>query len=118
GQGYGEMLSADDLDIQNMRHKVRDYSLAGAYRKLLIRPSDVSWELIQYDDPRVPLVLSDVEKLENTPAPVYLKEGKYRALKMEFSLPSSTYATMAVREVLKMDTSIKSQTRLNTSWLN
>ncbi|KAK7116889.1 hypothetical protein R3I94_023281 [Phoxinus phoxinus] len=112
------MLSADDLDIQNMRHKVRDYSLAGAYRKLLIRPSDVSWELIQYDDPRVPLVLSDVEKLENTPAPVYLKEGKYRALKMEFSLPSSTYATMAVREVLKMDTSIKSQTRLNTSWLN
>ncbi|KAG1929645.1 pseudouridylate synthase [Pimephales promelas] len=73
GRGYGEMLSADDLDIQNMRHKVRDYSLAGAYRKLLIRPSDVSWELIQYDDPRVPLVLSDVEKLENAPAPVYLK---------------------------------------------
>ncbi|XP_077056291.1 pseudouridylate synthase 7 homolog isoform X3 [Siphateles boraxobius] len=118
GQGYGDMLSADDLDIQNMRHKVRDYSLAGAYRKLLTRPSDVSWELIQYNDPRVPLVLSDVEKLENTPAPVYLKEGKYRALKMEFSLPSSTYATMAVREVLKMDTSIKNQTRLNTSWLN
>ncbi|XP_067292574.1 pseudouridylate synthase 7 homolog isoform X1 [Pseudorasbora parva] len=118
GAGYRAMLSADDLDIDNMRHKVRDYSLAGAYRKLLTRPSDVSWELIQYEDPRVPLVQTDVEKLENTPAPVYLKEGKYRALKMEFSLPSSTYATMAVREVLKMDTSIKNQTRLNTSWLN
>lgn len=118
GQGYREMLSADDLDIDNMRHKVRDYSLAGAYRRVLIRPSDVSWELVQYDDPRVPLVHTDLEKLENKPAPVYLTEGKYCALKMEFSLPSSTYATMAVREVLKMDTSIKNQTQLNTSWLN
>jgi len=39
------MLSADDLDIDNMRHKVRDYSLAGAYRKVLTRPSDVSWSV-------------------------------------------------------------------------
>ncbi|XP_030630384.1 pseudouridylate synthase 7 homolog isoform X1 [Chanos chanos] len=118
GKGYRGMLSADNLDIDNMRHKVRDYSLAGAYRRILIRPQDVSWELIHYDDPRVPLVHTDVEKLEGKPAPVYLKEGKYRALRMEFSLPPSTYATMAIREVLKMDTSIKNQTQLNTVWLN
>lgn len=118
GQCYKETLEADNLDIHNMRHKVRDYSLAGAYRRVVIRPSDVSWELIDYDDPRVSLVHTDVEKLENRPAPVYLKEGKYRALKMEFSLPSSTYATMAIREVLKMDTSIKNQTKLNTTWFN
>lgn len=43
GQCYREMLSADNLDISNMRHKVRDYSLAGAYRRVVIRPSDVRW---------------------------------------------------------------------------
>uniref|UniRef100_A0A667YMS6 Pseudouridine synthase 7 n=1 Tax=Myripristis murdjan TaxID=586833 RepID=A0A667YMS6_9TELE len=118
GKGYREMLSADGLDIDNMRHKVKDYSLAGAYRRVIIRPSDVSWEVIQYDDPKISLVHTDVEKLEDKPAPVFNTEGKYRALRMEFSLPPSTYATMAIREVLKMDTSIKNQTQLNTTWLN
>ncbi|XP_060743039.1 pseudouridylate synthase 7 homolog isoform X1 [Tachysurus vachellii] len=118
GKGYRDILTADNLDIDKMRHKIRDYSLAGAYRRILICPKDVSWELIHYDDPRVSLVHTDVEKLENKPAPVYLTDGKYKALKMEFSLPPSTYATMAIREVLKMDTSIKNQTQLNTVWLN
>ncbi|XP_034031946.1 pseudouridylate synthase 7 homolog isoform X2 [Thalassophryne amazonica] len=118
GEGYRKMLSADGLDIDNMRHKVKDYSLAGAYRRILLRPSDVSWEVIQYDDPRISLIHTDTEKLESKPAPVFNKEGKYRALRMEFSLPPSSYATMAIREVLKMDTSIKKQTQLNTVWLN
>ncbi|KAK5615426.1 multisubstrate pseudouridine synthase 7 [Crenichthys baileyi] len=118
GDGYRELLSADGLDLDNMRHKVKDYSLAGAYRRIIIRPTDVSWEVINYDNPRISLVHSDFEKLENKPAPVFNKEGKYRALRMEFSLPPSTYATMAIREVLKLDTSIKKQTQLNTVWFN
>ncbi|XP_073508347.1 pseudouridylate synthase 7 homolog isoform X2 [Phyllobates terribilis] len=114
---YEEILAADKLDIKNMRHRVKDYSLAGAYRKILIRPQDVSWEVIVYDDTKIPLVGTDIEKMEGKPLPVFNTEGKYRALKMEFSLPPSTYATMAIREVLKMDTSIKNQTQLNTVWL-
>lgn len=118
GEGYKELLSADGLDINNMRHKVKDYSLAGAYRRVVIRPSDVSWsvvhsyfplilllyvctislvffsvcnhqqkrhsharkinvvwpffrEVIHYDDPKISLVHTDFEKLENKPAPVF-----------------------------------------------
>jgi len=41
--------------------------------------------------------------------------GKYKALKMELSLPSSTYATMAVREVLKCNTSAAYQATLNVT---
>lgn len=114
---YEEMLAADKLDIKNMRHRVKDYSLAGAYRKIIIRPQDVSWEVVSYDDHKIPLVGTDIEKLEGKPLPVFNTEGKYKALRMEFSLPPSTYATMAIREVLKMDTSIKNQTQLNTVWL-
>ncbi|ELW65586.1 Pseudouridylate synthase 7 like protein [Tupaia chinensis] len=116
-EAYREMLTADNLDIDNMRHKIRDYSLSGAYRKIIIRPQNVSWEVVAYDDPKIPLFNTDVDNLEGKPPPVFASEGKYRALKMDFSLPPSTYATMAIREVLKMDTSIKHQTQLNTTWL-
>eukprot|EP00069_Balaena_mysticetus_P017396 bmy_10589T0 len=117
-EAYREMLTADNLDIDNMRHKIRDYSLSGAYRKIIIRPQNVSWEVVAYDDPKIPLFNTDVDNLEGKPPPVFASaEGRYRALKMDFSLPPSTYATMAIREVLKMDTSIKNQTQLNTTWL-
>ncbi|XP_010585642.2 pseudouridylate synthase 7 homolog isoform X1 [Loxodonta africana] len=116
-EAYREMLAADSLDIDNMRHKIRDYSLSGAYRKIIIRPQNVSWEVVAYDDPKIPLFNTDVDNLEGKPPPVFASEGKYKALKMDFSLPPSTYATMAIREVLKMDTSIKNQTQLNTTWL-
>lgn len=43
GEAYKEMLVADNLDINNMRHKIRDYSLSGAYRKIIIRPQNVNW---------------------------------------------------------------------------
>ena len=34
-----------------------------------------------------------------------------------WTFPRSTYATLAIQEVFKMDTSIKNQTQLNRSWL-
>ncbi|KAJ6666333.1 hypothetical protein lerEdw1_000606 [Lerista edwardsae] len=117
GKAYKDILAADNLNISNMKHKIRDYSLSGAYRKIIIRPQNVNWELVVYDDPKIPLFNTDLDKLEGKPPAVLATEGKYKALKMEFSLPPSTYATMAIREVLKMDTSIKNQTRLNTTWL-
>ncbi|KAJ7407117.1 RAD50 interactor 1 [Willisornis vidua] len=79
GEAYKEMLVADNLDINNMRHKIRDYSLSGAYRKIIIRPQNVSWEVVAYDDPKIPLFTTDLDKLEGKPLPALPTEKENMA---------------------------------------
>lgn len=45
--------------------------------------------------------------------PFSYSDGKYKALVIEFSLSSASYATMVLREVLKCHTSSSSQSKLN-----
>lgn len=45
----------------------------------------------------------------------YFADGKFKAIKLELSLSSSSYATMALREVLKSGTSAAYHTTLNVT---
>lgn len=110
---YRKIMANDGLDIDNMRHKVKDYSLSGAYRKLLVKPSLMSWRWLRYNDVKQPLVVTDKEALSGALEPESVPDGKYWALQLEFTLPTSTYATMALREVLRSDTSSAYQSTLN-----
>ena len=42
----------------------RKYSLGGAYRKISMLPTNVSWKIALYDDATLPLVASDIELIE------------------------------------------------------
>ncbi|KAL9969761.1 hypothetical protein ACROYT_G022017 [Oculina patagonica] len=110
---YRQIMANDGLDIDNMRRKVRDYALSGAYRKLIVRPSLMSWRWLRYNDVKQPLALTDKDRLNGTQEPQSVADGKYWALQMELTLPTSTYATMALREVLRCDTSSAYQSTLN-----
>lgn len=104
GERYRAQLAADGLDADNMRHKVKDYSLSGGYRKPFAKPRDVSWRIMQYDDYTLPLVLSDLDRLAGKSEPESVPEGRFKALVLAMTLEPSTYATMALREVLKVPT--------------
>lgn len=112
----------------------RKYTLGGTYRKIAVVPSKVSWQVVRYSDATKPLIHSDMDIIQKKAAfkeepgktlvsflldemltnLLLSSEGAYKALVLDFCLPSSVYATMALRELLKCDTSARHQTTLNS----
>ncbi|KAH9853549.1 tRNA pseudouridine synthase D [Lenzites betulinus] len=112
GERYKEFLKKDGLDPDNWVRKQKDYSLGGSYRKILHLPKELSWSVIKYTDPDVALAQSDEDKLLGMPPPVTDENGKFLALQINLQLGTAAYATMALREVTKTETSSHYQTTL------
>jgi tRNA pseudouridine13 synthase len=90
----------------------REYTLNGSYRKILQVPKDLSWSILRYTDPDVPLAQADEDKLLGFDSPVVVDDGKFHALQINLTLETAAYATMALREVTKTETSSHFQTGL------
>jgi tRNA pseudouridine13 synthase len=91
-RAYVETMSRDGLDPLDMRRVVREVSLVGHYRRIVHRPDDVQWDVLRYNG-RETLLDTD-----ETPT-----EGEFMALRVQLSLGTSQYATMALREICKRD---------------
>lgn len=112
GKWYEDMMAEDGLSSEKLKSKIKKESLGGAYRKMVIKPQNLSWKLTTYADPSDILILSDLEKLKGVKEPEPKEDASNKALILDFQLPSSSYATMALREILKADTSAMHQRSL------
>jgi tRNA pseudouridine13 synthase len=90
----------------------REYTLSGSYRNILHLPKELSWSVLRYTDPDVPLAQSDEDRLLDNEPPAPDPNGKFLALQIRLILGTAAYATMALREVTKTDTSSHFQTGL------
>ena len=90
----------------------RDYCLGGSYRHILHLPKELSWSVLRYTDPDVPLAQADEDKLLGFDPPAVVEDGKFMALQINLSLGTASYATMALREVTKTETSSYYQSAL------
>lgn len=118
-QLYVEIMAADGMDPFDMRRKVRDFSLAGSYRNIIQKPKELEYKIIHYDDPVQQIINTDLEILNNQRAKDnhqkfmkaklerYMpdKGGERTAVVIKFQLGTSAYATMALRELMKLETS-------------
>ncbi|CAM0883423.1 unnamed protein product [Alopecurus aequalis] len=119
-------------------------SIKGGYRRVIQRPIDCEWDLMTYTDEKIQLVETDLDvlsKAKPSEANELLSTGtSYEdsletsgatipaetqsigssdllpelAVKLSFTLPASSYATMAIRELMKTSTSVDCQKALNS----
>jgi tRNA pseudouridine13 synthase len=90
----------------------REYTLSGSYRNILHLPKELSWSVLRYTDPDVPLAQSDEDRLLGYDSPAPALDGRFLALQIRLILGTAAYATMALREVTKTDTSSQFQSNL------
>ncbi|KAJ3012435.1 hypothetical protein HKX48_006283 [Thoreauomyces humboldtii] len=105
GERYVSYMAEHGLDPHNMTRKHQTANLPGSYRTILAMPKDLKWHTLRYDEVDADLQLTDLQRVQNEPDIVSVPDGKYLAVIFEFTLASSQYATMALRECSKMDTS-------------
>lgn len=97
---YKDLLNEDGIDINQMKYQVKDYSLPGNYRQFLLRPEQVEYRIVYYDNITDDPLQSDYERLIQQSTNVKCELKQYMGLILAFSLPKSSYATMALREIL------------------
>lgn len=132
-QVYIDIMEKDGLNPFKMTRKQKEFSLTGTYRKLMAKANNLSFELIKYNndedgDGEKPLIRTDLELLQlkkeqekkisnEVDTPVELpdriiktnttdKESANKlAVVLRMQLGVSSYATMALREFMRIDTS-------------
>lgn len=118
-QIYVDIMKLDGMDPFKMRRKVRDFSMAGSYRNVIQKPKGLDYRIVHYNDPTQQLLNTDLEILNNRVAKEnsqkFMKNklerfmpdvgGDKTAVLIKMQLGTSAYATMALRELMKLETS-------------
>jgi tRNA pseudouridine13 synthase len=118
---YKEAMAKDGLDPMKMSRRVKEFSLAGSYRNIMSKPTNLSYETVKYKTEGVPLVRNDLDFLKAKKAGETVTQiidpqepdADKLAVILRMQLGVSSYATMALREFMKTDTS-----RFGTAMLN
>jgi tRNA pseudouridine13 synthase len=108
------------LSKKDLIQKDKELTLGGDYRKLICKPHDVQWEILRYEDPLQPLIQTDLMKVTGEDLkPFPNADGSSACDKnllgmvVGFTLPPSSYATIALRELMRRPTVSEYQKQLS-----
>lgn len=111
-QVYVEEMAKDGLHPEKMLRKVKEFSFPGSYRKVMGKAANLSYEMISYSDDKSPIYRTDLEMLTlkkegKEPEQRIIDQGvgEKTAVVLKMQLGLGAYATMALREFMKADTS-------------
>lgn len=134
GKFYLDMLEADGLTLDTFSSGANQYRMSGVYRKVLQFPEDFQYAVKPYthhdeeivetefqrkkDKESKPKVIMYSKAASVTPSASEGGEAKKRALCMEFTLTSGSYATMMIREITRESTDTGRQADLTSAVAN
>lgn len=112
GDEINRLLQDDGLSLESFKTHEKLFISYGSYRKIMVKPNNVSWSLRQYSNPHQNLVETDLDRLnretatkgktsEEKPNSPPKSDSNDEALVVELELPPSSYATMCLREIMK-----------------
>ncbi len=94
--------------------KAKSLCFKGAYRKCIIKPPQIEYEILEHKEKKAELLSAFYMRGEK----VKFEEGELRSVRIVLQLPKSSYATIAIREILHIPSSYKVQTELNRLYDN
>ena len=107
-----QLLKDDGVALDDFK-TAADFNMSGGYRKIMIKPQDLKWSIVNYEDETIRLFPSDLDLLyeeyyaeeghQTSTESASPTSGSKKGVKIEVSLPSSCYATCFTRELLKRD---------------
>lgn len=91
---YQAVLDEDGVDFDSLlRATNSEYHLPGSFRHILKKPIQVTHVLKRYDDATIPLLETDVDRLEGKPLQASIPDAKLRALCLDFQLSTFFFFT-------------------------
>ncbi|BET00823.1 tRNA pseudouridine synthase D [Nesidiocoris tenuis] len=110
---YTEIMKEDGITMDHFVNSKKVFSLFGTYRKVIARPENMTFSIVKYDNPDEDLIVSDLDEMRGKMALDNNKNGKNKAVILDFSLEPCVYATMFLREVTKNETSASFHAKLS-----
>jgi tRNA pseudouridine13 synthase len=105
GKEIERLLKEDGVTPEHFNTSGLGFTIYGGYRKMLIRPKDLTFEIAKYRDETVRLFQTDLELLSGIQKETEEfdsgDQSAKTAVKLEVSLPSSSYATVFARELMR-----------------
>ena len=109
-----DLMTKDNITLDNFKNSSLFYYAVGYYRKILERTFNVKYDILKFDSQDADLQVANYN-VEQHSCP---KAGKNKALRLQFSLPQATYATMLFRELTKQSSAVNFQSQLSESKKN
>jgi tRNA pseudouridine13 synthase len=117
---YASFFAGHGLTLQSLRGTTTSaFTVGGNYRRLIVQPKDMEWEMKQYSDATEQLIPTDIDALSRVGARHETPPGAdqpqdFWALCLSFTLPVSSYATVMLFELTKQSMGFHHQRALNS----